>query len=190
MSFRYPIVLDVTDVPVLVVGAGRVACRKIDGLLDAGAAVRVVAPEIDAALDVDRIHALRRRRYEPSDLDDMRLVVTATGDADVDAAVATDARHRRIWVNAADQPVDCTFILPAIARAGDLSAAVSSDGTSPAIASWLRDRIRDEILTADVVEIAAAIAAERQTMIERGDSTEQHDWRSDIERLLAERVDR
>ena len=71
---------------------------------------------------------------EIGDLDGVRLVVTATGVVVVDAAVADDARSKGIWVNAADQPADCDFILPAIARHGPVSVAVSTDGQE----SWRR----------------------------------------------------
>ena len=152
-TFGYPVVLDLHGVPVLVVGAGPVGVRKIAGLVAAGAVVRVVAP--------------RRRRatrpgcgsassvsapYEAGDLDGVRLVVTATGVEAVDAAVAADARASGIWVNAADQPVDCDFILPAIARQGPVSVAVSTDGTSPALAVRFRDRIAT-LLTPELADI-------------------------------------
>ena len=92
MNFAYPVVLDVSGVPVLVVGAGPVAARKVAGLAAAGARVRVVAPDVSPALDQAAVADLRRRPYRPEDLDGVRLVVTATGDPDVDAAVAADAR--------------------------------------------------------------------------------------------------
>ena len=122
-----------------------------------GARVRVVAPDVSAELDRDAVAELRQRRYEPADLDGVRLVVTATGDAAVDAAVAADATAAGIWVNAADQPADCSFILPAIARNGPLAVAVSTGGASPALARRLRDRA-GELLTDDVVALAADLA--------------------------------
>ena len=135
--FGYPVTLDLTGVAVLVVGAGPIAARKVAGLVAAGAVVRVVAPDVADELDRATVAELRRRPYEPADLDGVRLVVTATGDAAVDARVAADATAAGIWVNAADQPADCTFILPAIARHGPVSIAVSTDGASPALARRL-----------------------------------------------------
>ncbi|MEJ7720327.1 MAG: NAD(P)-dependent oxidoreductase [Ilumatobacteraceae bacterium] len=96
-----------------------------------------MAIDVDAALDAIAVAEVRERAYEPGDLDGVRLVVTATGIVDVDASVAADATSRGIWVNAADQTNDCSFILPAIARDGSVSVAVSTDGTAPAVASWL-----------------------------------------------------
>jgi siroheme synthase-like protein len=193
VTFGYPVVLDLHDVPVLVVGAGPVAVRKIAGLVAAGADVRVVAPEIDAQLLPGRIRELRRagsvelrrRFYEEGDLDGVRLVVTATGVASVDAAVAADARARGVWVNAADQPVDCDFILPAIARQGPISVAVSTDGRSPALAARLRDRIA-ALLTPDLATLADDLGAERSAIRASGGSTEGRDWSTRIDEVLGQ----
>jgi precorrin-2 dehydrogenase/sirohydrochlorin ferrochelatase len=190
MAFEYPVYLDVRGVLVLVVGAGRVGIRKIAALVEAGARVRVVAPDVTGELDESELEALHHRPYERSDLDGVRLVVTATGVDQVDSTVAADATDRGIWVNAADRPADCSFILPAVARAGDLRVAVSSDGTSPAIASWLRDRISDEVLTPDVVAVAEEIATRRSAMQAAGESTEDRDWRAEIQRMFDARTAR
>ena len=177
-SFDYPVWLDLHGVPVLVVGAGRVAARKVEGLAAAGAVVRVVALDVSDALDRSAIAELHVRPYEPGDLDGVRLVVTATGDAAVDAGVAADATAAGIWVNAADQPADCSFILPAIARNGPLTIAVSTGGASPALARRLRDHA-GALLTDDVVALAEDLAARRADVRGAGGSTEDVDW-SDV----------
>lgn len=174
-TFAYPVVLDLRDVSVLVVGAGPIAARKVQGLHGAGAQVRVVAMVVSAALDRTTVAELRERPYEPDDLDGVRLVITATGDPVVDARVAADADARGIWVNAADQPADCSFILPAIARRGRLSIAVSTDGASPALARRLRDRA-GELLTPDVSVLATELAERRREIRAGGGSTEDVDW--------------
>ena len=183
VTFGYPVVLDLHGVPVLVVGAGPVAVRKIAGLVAAGADVRVVAPEIDEQLDRQGVVEVRERVYEPDDLDGVRLVVTATGVEAVDAAVAADARARGIWVNAADQPADCDFILPAIARQGPVSVAVSTDGKSPALAARLRDRIAS-LLTPALATLAEDLAAERSAIRSAGGSTEDREWSARIDAAL------
>jgi precorrin-2 dehydrogenase len=184
-TFAYPVVLDVHDVPVLVVGAGRVAARKVDGLAAAGARVRVVATVVSDAVDRSLVAELVERPYRAGDLEGVRLIVTATGDAAVDAQVAADARRAGIWVNAADQPADCDLILPAIARAGRLSIAVSTDGASPALAGWLRDRCA-ELLTPEVLAAAEVLAAERLAVRAAGRSTETVDWHARLRSLLPE----
>ena len=115
----------------------------------------------------------------------MRLVVTATGVEAVDAAVAADARARGIWVNAADQPADCDFILPAIARQGPVSVAVSTDGRSPALAASLRDRIAS-LLTPELATLADDLAAERSAIKASGGSTEDRDWSARIDAVLGQ----
>jgi siroheme synthase-like protein len=182
-TFGYPVFLRLDQVPVLVVGAGAVAARKVAGLAAAGAVVRVVAPVIGAELDRRLVDAIHQRPYEPGDLDGARLVVTATGDPDVDAAVAADATAAGIWVNAADQPAHCTFILPAVARNGPLTVAVSTDGASPALARRLRDRA-GELLTDDAVVLAAELATRRAAVRAAGGSTEDVDWSGLIDPVL------
>jgi precorrin-2 dehydrogenase/sirohydrochlorin ferrochelatase len=182
-SFGYPVYLDLADVPVLVVGAGRVAARKVAGLAAAGARVCVVAPAVSAHLDRSLVAELRERPFERADLEGVRLVVTATGSRDVDATVAAAATAAGIWVNAADQPDDCSFILPAIARNGPLTIAVSTGGASPALARRLRDRAAT-LLTDEVVALAAELAAERARIRAAGGSTEDVDWSATIDRVL------
>ena len=182
-SFDYPIWLDLRDVPVLVVGAGPVAARKVEGLAAAGAVIRVVAIAVSDTLDGRAVAELHVRPYEPGDLDDVRLVVTATGNAAVDATVAADATAAGIWVNAADQPADCSFILPAIARRGPLTIAVSTGGASPALARRLRDRA-GALLTEDVVALAEELAARRAAVRAAGGSTEDVDWSDLIDSVL------
>lgn len=182
-SFEYPVYLDLRDVPVLVVGAGPVAARKVAGLAAAGALVCVVAPAVSTALDRTLVAELREKPFDADDLEGVRLVVTATGDGDVDAAVAAAAGHAGIWVNAADQPEDCSFILPAIARNGPLSVAVSTGGASPALARRLRDHAA-ALLSDEVVALARDLAAERARVRAAGGSTEDVDWNPAIDRVL------
>lgn len=184
-TFAYPVFLDLHDVPVLVVGGGRIGARKSEGLAAAGARVRLVATEVSGYVDTSTIDDLRPRAFQPDDLDGMRLVVTATGDEQVDAAISALARDRGIWTNAADQPIDCEFILPAIARRGRVSVAVSTDGASPALARELRNVI-DEFLTDEIGELAETLAAERAAVQASGASTEDIDWTERVRRGIAE----
>jgi len=182
-SFDYPVYLDLRGVPVLVVGAGPVAARKVAGLAAAGALVCVVAPMVSATLDRALVAELREKPFDDGDLEGVRLVVTATGDRTVDATVAAAATDAGIWVNAADQPDDCSFILPAIARNGPLAVAVSTGGASPALARRLRDHAAT-LLTDEVVELALELAAERARVRAAGGSTEAVDWNPAIDRVL------
>lgn len=181
--FAYPVVLDLHDANVLVVGGGPVAARKIDGLRSAGARVTVVAESVIDAIDASAV-TIRRRRFRPADVVGMRLVVAATGVHDVDSAVASSSRRHGIWVNAADQPVDCDFILPAIARSGRVSATISTDGASPALAVHLRDLVAT-LLDERVAAAAEQLALERAVLRADGRSTETIDWAPRLAELLA-----
>jgi siroheme synthase-like protein len=186
-TFGYPVFLDLHRVPVLVVGGGRIGARKADGLVAAGALVRLVATEVSGYVERSKFDDIRERAFEPSDLDGMRLVVTATGDETVDASISATARSRGIWTNAADQPVDCEFILPAIARRGRVTVAVSTDGASPALARELRNVI-DEFLTDEIGTLAESLAAERAAVQASGASTEDIDWTQRVRTGIAEAV--
>jgi siroheme synthase-like protein len=185
MSFGYPVMLDLEGVPVLLVGGGRVALRKAQGLAQAGALVTVVAPEVLAEL-AHLAAQVRARPYATTDLDGHRLVVTSTDDATVNARVAADARAAGIWVNSADDPANCSFILPAVARRGPVVVAVGTDGASPALASHLRDRIAGDILTAQVEVAATELARQRAELHAAGISTETVDWSDRVRTALGD----
>ena len=162
----YPVLLDLRGRRCLVVGGGRVAGRKTAGLLAVGARVLVVAPRIEPTLTALSGHGpdleLRQRRYESADLNGRHLVITCTDDPQVNATVAQDAEDRGIWVNSADDPANCTFTLPAVARSGDLTVTVSTNGASPALARWLRGRFEREFDSSwtTVLELLAEVRAE------------------------------
>ncbi len=186
-TFAYPVFLDLHDMAVLVVGGGRIGARKAEGLASAGARIRLVAIEVSEHVDPTIIDEIRVGPFSIGDLDGMRLVVTATGDAVVDAEVSGHARAAGIWTNAADQPVDCEFILPAIARRGRVSVAVSTDGASPALARELRNVI-DEFLTDEIGVLAETLAAERASVQASGASTEDIDWTARVRAGIADAV--
>ena len=141
----YPVNLCLTGQPVLVVGAGPVAARKVDALLRADAVVTVVAPTATDPIAENPKVAWQQRRYRPGEAGSYRLVVTATNDPVVNSLVARDCEDANVFVNSADDPANCTFTLPSVARRGDVQVAVSTNGRSPALARWLRRRIEREI---------------------------------------------
>ena len=157
----FPVNLDLADRPVLVVGGGHVAARKVAHLRDGGAAVTVVAPaaveEIAKASDV-RWH---RRAYRRGEAASYRVVITATDDHQVNSQVHRDAEAANVFVNSADDPANCSFTLPSVARRGDLQIAVSTNGRSPAFARWLRQQLETELDThAVLLEILAEVRTE------------------------------
>jgi len=143
--------LDVRGRRCIVVGGGAVARRKVDGLLDAGAAVTVVAPDtgpMPAGVTV------LRRPFQPDDVAGALLVFAATNDPQVNTAVAAAATARDIPVNVADDPSQCSMLVPAVVRRGALLIAISTGGASPLLARRIRH------------ELEAAYGAEYEELVE------------------------
>ena len=143
----FPAFLRLRDRPVLVVGGGAIASSKIPGLLEAGASITVVAPQLNA-------HVAERARnreiewlpkaFEPTDLDGKFLVVVATSLRDVNASVFAEADRRQILCNAVDDINHCHFYYGAIVQRGDLQIAISTNGKSPALAQRLRQELEQQ----------------------------------------------
>ncbi|CAN5470421.1 hypothetical protein BH23ACT9_BH23ACT9_01690 [soil metagenome] len=132
---RIPLLLDVAGQPVLCVGAGPVATGKVVPLLEAGAVVTVIAPQVDAGLA--RAHTIVRRGYEPGDVDRFprpRLVVAGTGALEIDEAVATEAASLSIWCLRIDGEGDVA--VPSVIRRGGLVVALATG--APALTRRLR----------------------------------------------------
>jgi len=141
----YMACLDLRGRSVLVVGGGRVALEKVEGLLAARASVTVVAPQIVAELERRDVE-LVRREYLSDDLEGRFLVVAATSTSSVNRRVFRDAEARSLLCNVVDVPELCSFILPAVHREGPIAVAVSTGGASPALAQRLRDEIAEIVL--------------------------------------------
>jgi uroporphyrin-III C-methyltransferase/precorrin-2 dehydrogenase/sirohydrochlorin ferrochelatase len=143
-STRYPLHLDLAGRRVLVVGGGPVAVRRVRALLDAGAAVDVVAPEVSPDMpDVP----VRRRAFTDADADGAWLVHACTGV--VDAAVAAACESRRIWCVRADDAARSPAWVPAVARVDDVVVSVTA-GRDPRRATGLRDALALALETGDL----------------------------------------
>jgi len=158
----YPVFLELKGVRCVVIGGGAIAEGKVRGLLAAGADVMVVSPSLTPSLaEAAREGRLshRARPYGYGDLDGVTLAFAATGDAVVNAAVAAEGTHRGVWVNAADDPAHCDFILPAVVRRGDLTVAVSTGGASPAVARAVKEELERHLGPeyTTLVEVAGAV---------------------------------
>ncbi|WP_085614909.1 MULTISPECIES: siroheme synthase CysG [unclassified Pseudomonas] len=129
---------------VLVVGGGEIALRKARLLADAGAALRVVAPDVDgqlAALAREGGGEVLVRGYQAADLVGCRLVIAATDDPGLNAQVSADAQALSLPVNVVDAPALCTVIFPAIVDRSPLVVAVSSGGDAPVLARLIRAKL-------------------------------------------------
>jgi precorrin-2 dehydrogenase/sirohydrochlorin ferrochelatase len=128
----------------LVVGGGEIASRKAEDLLLAKARVTVVAPRVCPALESMAAQGrlqVDRRPYQTGDIGDAFVVIAATNNVDVNAAVFKDATARNVLVNVVDVPALCTFTVPATVHRGDLTIAIATQGRSPAFSGILREEL-------------------------------------------------
>lgn len=186
----YPANLLVDGRRVLVVGAGRIAARKIEGLLRAGAEVHVVAPDLCDAVRqlVDRGEiTVDVRPFVEADLDGAWLAITATSDPLVNKAVAAGGEERHLFVNSADDPENCSYTLPAVVRRGSIVMTVSTGGRSPALAAWLKERVEDE-LGPEFETLLELLANAREEMRGDGQPTEDANWRGAIDSGMLELI--
>lgn len=141
-SVLYPIYLDLRAHRVVMVGAGRVAERRLRRLLDSGAEIVVVAPQATRAIETwaeaNRLR-LERRPFRPADLDGARLAFIAAGDPALNVLVHDAARERGVLLNDAERAETADFHVPAVTRTGDVQVAVSTGGRDPSSAARLRD---------------------------------------------------
>lgn len=138
----YPIFLDIRAKRCVVIGGGEVAWRKARRLLDCGALVTVVSRQLgDGLQELKRdglVHHIATD-YHPAVLDGAFMAMGATDRDEINETVAHDAKQRGILVNIADYPERGNFILPSLVRQGDLVAAISTGGKSPALARRIKE---------------------------------------------------
>jgi siroheme synthase-like protein len=173
----YPVALLLGGRRCLVVGGGAIAERKASGLIAAGAEVHVVASEVRPPMRaLSGLASVEERPYRPGEAGGYWLVVAATGDPQVNQLVYDDGEAARVWVNSADDPDRCSFILPAVARQGPVTVAISTSGYSPALASWLKAEFASQ-MGPELAELAELLADARARLKAMGRSTEDVDWR-------------
>lgn len=154
----YPVMLNIEGRLAVVIGGGDVARRKCAELIEAGASVKVVSPDIVQEIDemsrASRRVEVFRRSYSRGDLKGAAIAVSATDNPAVNREVFLEAQGLGIFINAVDDPPNCSFIVPSIIRRGDLVVAVSTSGASPSIAAKIRGSI--ESIIPDDIEITLA----------------------------------
>ena len=138
-----PLVVNIEGQPAVVIGGGKIACRKIRKLLSAGAVITVVSPRLcsDVQNMVDeKLLKWKRKRFSPEDLKGAWIVIAATDDADTNRQVAQAAEPRQL-VNVARPSKAGNVHFPALLQRGKLTVAVSTSGTSPGLAAHIRDEL-------------------------------------------------
>ncbi|MCL2823637.1 MAG: hypothetical protein FWD57_06570 [Polyangiaceae bacterium] len=144
MTALFPIFVNIEHCPVLVVGAGTVAARKVRLLIRSSAVVTVVAPRVcDEIRDFEMCSQIEvvNRKFQPSDIDGKRLVIVATGAPKINETIVQCCRERGVWVNTVDDPNGCDFHVPAVVQRGAIQVAISSGGTAPALSRILKEEI-------------------------------------------------
>lgn len=140
----FPMFVDLTGQPCLIVGGGSVAARKAEKLRPYSPDLRAIAPEFVSGFEGC---TLLRRPYIPGDEDGMALVIAATDDPDLNHAISAACRSKNIPVNVVDDREYCSFLFPCLVQEGELSIGISTGGASPTAAVWLKQQITDLVPT-------------------------------------------
>jgi siroheme synthase-like protein len=188
----YPVVLRLAGRACLVVGGGPIAARRALGLVAAGASVTVVAPDVDPSIDRAGTTEHRppsgglvveTRPYQPGEAARYYLVVTATGRPDTDAMVIDDAEAAGVLVTSADRDDRVSLRLPAVRRFDRVTVAVSTGGTTPALARWLADRMASAV-PEGIGSIVSLLEEGRAALQASGRPTDSLPWSDLLEHTL------
>jgi precorrin-2 dehydrogenase / sirohydrochlorin ferrochelatase len=163
----FPLFLKLRGRRCLVIGGGKISEGKIAGLLQAGARVRVVAPEFTDVIAKwarqKKIQA-EARKFRPSDLDSAFLVVAATNSPKVHREIYREAQARKVLCNIVDVPALCDFYYPAVVRRGQLQIAISTAGASPSLARRLREEM-ERVFGPEYAEWLKHLSRERKKLL-------------------------
>jgi len=143
----FPLMMKLEEQRVVVVGGGTIAERKVQSLLECGAAITIVSPRLKGSLNqlAAEGHLIHHARtYQPGDLTGAVLAIVAINNKEAGKTIAEDAKRANIPVNVVDRPELCTFIVPAVLRRGHLTMAVSTGGASPAWARHIKRHLGAE----------------------------------------------
>ena len=169
----FPIFLDLRGKKVLIVGGGHVALRKAERLAPYGASITAVAPGFAPGFAALSGVTALERRFQPGDVEGSALVIAATDDAELNAAVSELCAWEGIPVNVVDDLALCSFVFPALVRRGELSVGISTGGASPSAAQYIRRLVEEQVpdgfeeildfLAARRAQLKSALPAERRS---------------------------
>ena len=148
MNTYYPVYIEMRGQPCVVVGGGKIAEGKVDGLLAVQAQVKIVSPELTPQLQslvAENKITYIPRTYQTGDLADAFMVICATDQPEINHQVWQDASANHQLVNVVDDTPRCNFIAASILRKGDLTIAISTSGKAPALAVRLKERLQEEL---------------------------------------------
>ena len=148
MNTYYPVYIQLREQPCVVIGGGKIAEGKVEGLLAVQANVTVISPDLTARLQelaAEKQITYLARPYQPGDLTGAFLVICATDQTEINHQVWQEATANQQLVNVVDDTPRCNFIAPSILRNGDLTIAISTSGKAPALAVRLKERLQREL---------------------------------------------
>lgn len=158
----FPFCIDISGKKCVIVGGGSVALRKAEKLLDFGADITVVAPKISRCFE-DMPVTFIRREFAVSDIDDAFMVIYAADDKALAEDIRRVCTEKKIMLNSVDDKENCSFIFPSIVQKDNITISISTGGTSPVFAKYLKERI-DELLDEHTLEIAAVMSEYRNVI--------------------------
>lgn len=186
MPSYYPVCLNVKERRCAVIGGGAVAERKVQGLLECGALITLISPQLTAVLGDLASRGLitwEDREYKAGDLEGSFLAIAATDNPEVNKGVAWEAERLGVLLNVVDATELCTFITPAVVRRGEVSFAISTGGLSPALARRLREETEESPLLrwADLADMVSEV---RLALHRKGVRPDPDRWQRCMDREL------
>ena len=186
---NYPIFVDLKNQPVLVVGGGEVAARKIRLQLMAGAKVVVISPELGPTIQAEMQDDIQhvQREFIDADIAGYRLITAATNDPAVNRHVSELAQAMNVPVNVVDQPELCSFITPSIIDRDPVTIAISTGGGAPVLARMLRSKL-EAFIPASYGNLAGSMQALRDKVkLKIGEENDRRAfWESIVQGPIAE----
>jgi len=184
----YPVSLNIKGRKCVVVGGGEVALRKVKALLEHGARVTVISPELGPELVQLAEHgevAALNREYRAGDLKDSFLAIAATDDSDINRRIVREAKNKAVLVNVVDDAENSDFIVPSCLRRGDVTIAVATAGRSPALARKIRISLEKDF-GEEYAALALLIDEVRAELKRQGITVGGDDWQAalDLDRLI------
>jgi len=189
---HYPAFLNLNNRPVVVIGGGKVAERKIENLLNAGGKITVVSPEVTATIKQladDKLIQHQSREFKDSDTDNVLLIIAATSNSKLNAHIAALAHDQNTLVNVIDNPELCSYIVPSVVDRSPVTIAVSTGGASPVLARQLRMKL-ETMIPSSCGQLAAITEEYRDTIKQHFETTEQRKqfWENALKGPFAELV--
>ena len=188
MPSYYPVFIDVVDRTCVVIGGGKIGEEKVRKLLECGAKVSIISPEVTdgvrglVASDGEQV-TWAQREYQRGDLKDAFIAIAATDDTRVNTQISEEAEERNVLLNVVDVTHLCTFIAPSIARRGEVTIAVSTGGASPALARKFREELTASTLI-EYADLAPLLSVARTELKQMGVTVAPDHWQTCINKDL------